>query len=171
MNRAALYALMAGGLVVAMAGGTGAVIKNTINETPAQATDTLARTIWGEARSETVAGMEAVANVVMNRVRLTEYKKGKFWWGRGVTGVCRAPLQFSCWNLNDPNRAKLLAVTSNDSKFRVCLDIAARAVSGALRDNTNGADHYHTRSISPAWSRGKRPVATIGSHIFFKLEA
>ncbi|NUB15472.1 cell wall hydrolase, partial [Azospirillum brasilense] len=33
-----------------------------------QAIDTLARTLWGEARGESVRAMEAVAAVVMNRV-------------------------------------------------------------------------------------------------------
>ena len=37
--------------------------------------DTLARTIWGEARGEGSAGMQAVANVVMNRAAIGG------WWG------------------------------------------------------------------------------------------
>jgi len=31
------------------------------------------------------------------------------------------------------------------------------------------ANHYHTKRVSPYWSKGKRPVATIGNHLFFKL--
>ena len=43
--------------------------------------DLLARTIWGEARGEGQTGMQAVANVIMNRV-----KKGG-WWGATVQDV------------------------------------------------------------------------------------
>lgn len=43
--------------------------KPVMNNDRAVAIDTLARTIWGEARGESQTGQEAVANVVVNRVR------------------------------------------------------------------------------------------------------
>ena len=45
------------------------------------AADTLARTIWGEARNESDTGMEAVAMVVLNRVAHAQKAGGKYWWG------------------------------------------------------------------------------------------
>lgn len=62
--------------------------------------DILARTLWGEARGEGLAGQIAVAWTIRNRVN---DGKAKSWWGEGYAGVCQAPYQFSCWNKNDPN--------------------------------------------------------------------
>ena len=134
------------------------------------AIDVLARTIWGEARSEGVRGMEAVACVVANRVAVARAHGGSYWWGGDVAQVCLKPFQFSCWNANDPNRPKLLAVTSDNVIFATCLRIARRCVYGVLPDATNGATHYHTQDILPHWAKGQKPVAAIGHHIFYRLE-
>src|SRR3546814_9989229 len=111
--------------------------------------DLLARTIWGEARGEPVRGMEAVAAVVMNRVA----RPG--WWGRTVASVCTKAYQFACWNEDDPNRAKLLAVTDADPIFAIARRIARRAVAGTLDDPPVGATHYPAVSILPRWAAGK----------------
>ena len=131
--------------------------------------DVLARTIWGEARNEGQAGMEAVACVVLNRVAVAK-KHGGYWWGRDVASVCLKPFQFSCWNMNDPNRPRLIAVTEKNIYFATCLRIARRAVAGSLADATCGATHYHTVDILPRWAVGQMPCARIGHHIFYKLE-
>src|SRR3546814_5919032 len=95
------------------------------------AIDVLARTVWGEARGESVRGMEAVASVVVNRVRRA-IARGGYWWGNDVVGVCLKPCQFSCWNDGDPNRDKLLADGPGDPVFDICLRIARQAVAGTL---------------------------------------
>ncbi|MBU6234525.1 MAG: cell wall hydrolase [Alphaproteobacteria bacterium] len=133
------------------------------------AVDILARTIWGEARNEGTKGMEAVASVVLNRVAVAAAHNG-YWWGRDVAGVCQKPFQFSCWNTNDPNREKLLAVTDRNIHFATALRIARRAVSGVLPDSTGGATHYHTLDILPHWAEGQMPCAVIGHHKFYRLE-
>lgn len=127
------------------------------------AIDILARTLWGEARGEGSAGMQAVANVVMNRV----LRGG--WWGTDIVSVCRKPYQFSCWNTGDPNRAAAAAVDGRDLYFATALRLARRAVLGALPDITGGADHYHAAGAGPVWSRGETPTAVIGRHIFYNL--
>ncbi|VVO24210.1 hypothetical protein PS723_04459 [Pseudomonas fluorescens] len=66
--------------------------------------DILARTLWGEARGEGLAGQIAVAWTIRNRVN---DGKAKSWWGEGYAGVCLKAWQFSCWNKNDPNYAYL----------------------------------------------------------------
>lgn len=123
--------------------------------------DILARTLYGEARGESVRGIEAVAAVVINRVR----RAG--WWGDSVETVCRKPWQFSCWNEGDPNRTRLEKVDESDRVFRICVRIARRAIAGTLDDPTGGATHYHTRSISPAWAKALHPCAEIGGHLFY----
>jgi N-acetylmuramoyl-L-alanine amidase len=125
--------------------------------------DTLARTIWGEARNQGVNGMAAVAAVIINRV------KHPGWWGSGITGVCRAPMQFSCWNESDPNRAKLIRVDREDTRFVEASTIAELAAKKLLVDPTGGANHYHTHSVHPKWARGEEPTVIIGDHRFYRL--
>lgn len=135
----------------------------------ALAVDTLARTIWGEARGESQSGMEAVGCVVQNRVAVAQ-AKGGYWWGNDIIKVCQKPFQFSCWNANDPNRLRLMGVTERNIQFATCLRIARRVVHGRIPDITGGATHYHASDIFPHWAVGQKPVATIGHHIFYKLE-
>lgn len=130
-------------------------------------TDILAKTIWGEARGETLAGQEAIAMVILNRVKVSKEHGGKYWWGGNVAEVCQKPWQFSCWNTNDPNYRKLLRVNETDPTYATCKRIAKRALAGLLEDKTSGATHYHTKSIIPKWSVGKIPCAEIGSHVFY----
>ncbi len=133
------------------------------------AVDVLARTIWGEARAESLEGMEAVASVVLNRVRVAQARGGKYWWGNDIISVCQKPYQFSCWNRSDPNYRKLIAVTEQDKKFVTCQRISRRAVNNVLPDRTKGATHYHADYVSPYWAEGEEPVIIIGRHIFYKL--
>ena len=132
--------------------------------------ETLARTLWGEARGEGSAGMQAVANVVLNRVKVAQEKEG-FWWGNNIIQVCQKPYQFSCWNRTDPNFQKLLEVDSKNLYFATALRLARRAVYGCLVDLSKGADHYHAAGITPFWAKNEKLVAVIGKHIFYKLEA
>lgn len=130
------------------------------------AVDVLARTIWGEARGESVRGKEAVALVVMNRLAVAKVK-GRHWWGNCVVSICQKPFQFSCWNANDPNRPKLERVDISDRNFRCCLRIARRALAHSLEDVTLGATHYHTKSCLPVWAKGVVPCTEIGNHLFY----
>ncbi|MBO6808833.1 cell wall hydrolase [Thalassospira sp.] len=129
--------------------------------------EVLARTLYGEARGEELAGIEAVASVILNRVAFAK-RRGRYWWGNDVKSVCLKPAQFSCWNKADPNRKKLLALSPRDPAYRLCKRIAKRAVAGELPDQTDGATHYHTHAVDPFWARGHVPVAEIGNHLFYK---
>lgn len=130
--------------------------------------DVLARTLWGEARGEGTAGMEAVACVVLNRVQMAE-REGRYWWGNNVIQVCQKPYQFSCWNRSDPNFRKLQAADEKDLYFATARRIAARALIGKLPDTTCGATHYHAAGMTPYWAKTETPVAVIGKHIFYRL--
>lgn len=130
--------------------------------------DTLARSIWGEARDEGAEGMEAVASVILNRVKVAE-EKGRYWWGNNIIQVAQKPYQFSCWNRSDPNFKKLREVDETDADFLTALRIARLAVSGDLQDSTNGATHYHAVLISPYWAKGEKPIASVGNHRFYNL--
>lgn len=131
--------------------------------------DVLARTLWGEARGEGVAGMEAVACVILNRVAFAQMRGG-YWWGTNIISVCQKPYQFSCWNRSDPNYRRVQAVTEkSDIHFATAVRIARRAIAGTLEDPTGAATHYHTRDILPDWARGQEPSAVIGRHMFYRL--
>ncbi|MFA5124132.1 cell wall hydrolase [Zavarzinia sp.] len=136
--------------------------------------DTLARTLWGEARGEGVPGMTAIAAVVLNRAlasaRRVACGQSALWWGGpSVASVCRAPWQFSCWNVGDPNRVALLALAPDAASLLPARTIADAALDGRAGDPTAGSDHYHARGTKPAWARGRRPLVTIGRHLFYRL--
>lgn len=129
----------------------------------------IALTIWGEARGEGSTGMQAVGNVIMNRV-----KSGTTWWGENPRAVCLHPDQFSCWNENDPNRAQMIKV--GEAKFvdpivDMAQTLASMALSDALPDVTFGATSYYDRRMSspPDWATGKAPCAEIGHHLFYRV--
>jgi len=131
-----------------------------------RALDVLARTVYGEARGERIAGKEAVAAVIMNRVRRAR-KRGGYWWGADVESVCTKPWQFSCWNRSDPNRDRILAAGPENSTFQSCLRVARRALEGRIEDPTDGATHYHNTRVRPHWAKGRQPSAEIGRHLFY----
>ena len=125
---------------------------------------TLAMTLWGEARGEGRAGMEAVACVIGNRVRRNWRQKA------GYVAVCRDKWQFSCWNANDPNLARMEAQRRNpDALFQLALEVAERQIRNALPDMTFGATHYYAVSLRnpPFWANNKQPCYQLGNHLFF----
>ncbi len=130
--------------------------------------DVLARTIWGEARGEGSTGMQAVACVILNRVKIARKMAG-YWWGKDIIDVCQKPYQFSCWNKSDPNFKVILDIDQTNLEFNTAMRIARRAVHNVLTDITRGATHYHAAGISPFWSKNNKPVTVIGNHIFYKL--
>lgn len=131
--------------------------------------DTLARTIYGEARSEGYQGMLAVGWVVRNRADAPS------WWGKSVSEVCRKRLQFSCWNEDDPNLPLLKAATLEDPAFRTAYRAALGAYDRAEKDPTNGATHYVTtakpsfaKTWPPSWTLSMVPRGTVGAHMFYR---
>ena len=121
-----------------------------------------ARLIYGEARGTSKEEQIAVAYVVRNR----SLKPG--WWGRNVREVILARKQFSCFNAGDPNFARLLTVPVTDAMFLRCAGIAGLALAGAIPDTTDGADHYHSRDVSPDWARAMRRTHETASFIFYR---
>lgn len=128
--------------------------------------DVLARTIYGEARGEPVRGKEAVACVILNRVRRAR-RRGGYWWGSDLIEVCHKPWQFSCWNEDDPNLEKILKVDAANSVFKTCKRVARRALGGSIKDPTDGATHYHAIGVEPPWAKGRGVSAAIGRHVFY----
>jgi N-acetylmuramoyl-L-alanine amidase len=124
--------------------------------------DTLARTVWAEARGEQFLGQRAVANVVINR---WETDEGQFKRDDTIAMACLRPNQFSCWNAADPNFEEMQTISFGARSFRTAMRAALEAFDEP--DLTEGARHYHTAGVSPEWSKRREPVVVIGKHYFF----
>jgi spore germination cell wall hydrolase CwlJ-like protein len=126
----------------------------------------LARTIYGEARGELyeygIVSLIAVANVALNRRRKN--------FASTIRDVCLAPLQFSCWNKNDPNLDKVKNVTADCCIFRKCLYVAENVLEDRWPDLTDGCDHYHNRDLKPYWAAYLKPKRIFGRHYFYNLK-
>ena len=120
-------------------------------------TKIVAITILAEARGEGQGGMYAVGAVIAQRAF-----EGK----RTPTEVCLKKWQFSCWNgkrLKDLEH--LLKVPQADYAINL-----AKNIKLLSRDYVGYANHYHNNKIKPPyWAKGKKPIKTIGNHIFYKL--
>ena len=129
-----------------------------------QEIDIVAATLWGEARNQGEQGMRAVASVIENR-RQKGYRHKT-----SAAAVCLDPWQFSCWNANDPNLARMRRLASQpDAQYLLARQIAAEVQQRTLDDITRKARHYYAASLRPPayWSRGKTPCVVIGDHLFF----
>ncbi|MEQ9347752.1 MAG: cell wall hydrolase [Thalassospira sp.] len=122
--------------------------------------DILARTIFGEAKANSTADAEAIANVVMNRCMLPN-------WPSTPAEVCQQAWQFSCWNTNDPNRARIM--NASGDWFKKCQSIARKAVTAGTHDMTNRATHYCTPTVKTKtyWAKDKQPCYQTDGHLFF----
>lgn len=126
----------------------------------------VALTIWGEARGEPAEGILGVAWVIKNR------QDHPRWWGADWKSVCLKPWQFSCWNLDDPNRAEMLTTAEQSQSYPSCLAVA-NEVMGAEppADPTGGADSYFAVSIpTPVWAEASAFTRRIGTQRFYKVE-
>lgn len=128
--------------------------------------DILARTLYGEAERDDGADAIAIAWVVMNRVALPN-------WPDTVAAVCLQPWQFSCWNQNDPNRARIMAASDADPWLQTCRRIAGDVMKRAILDPTKRSTHYYATWMKtpPSWAKGHVPVhetpAGRYNHVFF----
>ncbi len=122
--------------------------------------DTLARTLYGEAKANDVADAEAIACVIMNRVG---YRN----WPSSPAAVCKQAWQFSCWNQNDPNLSRIMSASGK--WFDKCCAIANLAVEGRLVDPTETATHYLTPAVRSKtfWAKGKAHCYETAGHVFF----
>lgn len=115
----------------------------------------LARVIHDEARGESTRGMQAVAHVVLNRVKNKNYPDTicsvVYQKHRGVcqfSGMCK-------------KKTKRFDAEALNVAYRV-LDLKD------LKDPTRGATHFHNVTVTPSWSAIYARTARIGSHTFYK---
>jgi spore germination cell wall hydrolase CwlJ-like protein len=147
--------------------------EQTMNIASVHDMETLARSIWGEARGESEEGQAAVAWVMRNRVRaaqafIARQKRAHPLFGDGtIVGACRAPRQFSAWNVDDANRAKLFQLGFEDAAYCRAFAVGCQVWGALVKDPTDGATHYHRHDIEPIWAKSLKPTALIGAHMFY----
>lgn len=119
----------------------------------------LTEALYFEARGESIKGQFAVAEVILNRVDSGLYP-------RSVCGVVKQRGSGACAfsYVCDGNSDKMRDRASRDRAAR----IARVMLDGAPRLLTEGATHFHTRSVRPGWARKFRHTATIGAHVFYR---
>jgi spore germination cell wall hydrolase CwlJ-like protein len=128
--------------------------------TSARELDCLAKGAYFEARGEGTAGMEAVAQVIVNRARHPSFPKticGVIYEGAGKGRGCQ--FSFAC----DGSMRKGVSGPMWDRARQ----IAARTLEGEVRSPVGTATFFHATRISPNW-RGLTRVATIGRHVFYR---
>lgn len=124
----------------------------------------LSLNIFHEARSESKAGQRAVASVTLNRVASKRYPNNicdvvyEKRWDRIRK---RYVGQFSWTEFDRPPKLK------SKAWFRAW-KIAEEAYKEKDKQQLKGAVFYHAKYIKPSWARKKKPIARIGSHIFYK---
>lgn len=134
---------------------------------------------YGEARGEGEEGMKGVINVMNNRTKIGG-------WFKDIDNLKEYSLyhqvilrafQFSCFNMNDPNRKSLEEIAFNFSEslgiynpLPIAYNLSVQCVEGHLEDNTVGATFYHNKHMDPYPSWAKKFVKTveIKNHVFYK---
>ena len=115
----------------------------------------LAYAVYFEAQGETRLGQLAVAQVVLNRLRVPAYPKT-------ICSVIADRGQFP-WTTGD--------LTIRDAaRFRIAWSVALHMMAGIFTDPTRGATHFYApaRVGAPAWATPEAYLLTIGGHRFFR---
>lgn len=135
---------------------------NDISSSFSRAVHCLAQTISYEAGNEPLTGQEAVAQVVLNRVRHSAYPSticGVVYQGAARKTGC----QFSFTCDGSLGRARSLESMSRSRA------IAIEMLDGKSSRLVGGATHYHAYYVSPYWAPTLIKVKTIGAHIFYRM--
>ena len=121
----------------------------------------LAEAIYFESRGEPIAGQIAVAEVVLNRVDDHNFPGtvcGVTRQGAGSGRGCQ--FSYACDGNSDVMKSQVSRERSQ-KLARLMLDGRARTV-------TDGATYFHTRAVSPGWSRKFSRTTAIGHHVFYR---
>jgi spore germination cell wall hydrolase CwlJ-like protein len=137
--------------------------------------ETLALTLWGEARGEPILGKLAIACVVRNRSLARHLT---------IKETCLQPMQFSCFTPKGGKtnygfvKKKAEAILKHDTAamsdpaWLECQWIALGVLQFKVRDITGGADHYMTTDLyeskPPKWASKMKVAYTNGEHTFLR---
>jgi len=121
----------------------------------------LAEALYFEARGESVRGMFAVGEVIMNRVDSARFPStlcGVINQGTGRQFACQ--FTYTCDGAAE--------VIHEPAAWERVGKVARLMMDGAPRQLTDGATYYHTRAVNPRWARVFPRTAAIGAHYFYR---
>ena len=122
----------------------------------------LAEAIYFEARGESIEGQYAVGEVIINRVLSDKFPNsvcGVISEGANRLNACQ--FSYNCdGKLETINEKKIYGRILKLSK--ILLEPSARFLTG-------GATFYHSKFVSPSWSKKFLKTNEIGNHVFYKL--
>jgi len=137
----------------------------------------MALNVYHESRSDNLAGMFAVSDVVLNRVRdsrwpdtpcgvVTDAKYSKWWkeqHGKDVPVRHKCQFSWFCDGKND--------TPTDVESWRRAQTVAYQILNrDMMRGITEGATHYHATYVDPSWNKRFRTIGRIGAHIFYRAE-
>ena len=124
--------------------------------------DCLTQAVYYEARGEGRAGMQAVAQVVLNRARHAAFPRticGVVYQGAARRTGCQ--FSFTC---NGAMRGRV-----QQGAWDRARNIASAALSGHVFAPVGNATHFHTTAVSPGWRGALVRVGQVGSHVFYRF--
>lgn len=120
------------------------------------AEQTIAATLWHEARGEGCEGIKAVASVIVNRADNS---------GKSLVHECLRPKQFSCWNGRKPS----VPDNAKGKVWNYCLKIARQMCNDTFVPTIDATHYYNPSLCSPSWGRKMHDVTFIGQHKFGRV--
>lgn len=121
----------------------------------------MAEALYFEARGESVKGIFAVAEVIINRAKSAQFPNsicGVITQGAHRHNACQ--FSYKCDGIADN-------IHERDA-YRQVAKIAQLAMQQSVPKVTEGALYYHTNAVSPKWSRVFERTASIGVHYFYR---
>ena len=121
----------------------------------------MAQAIYYEAAREPLRGQQAVAQVVLNRMRHPAYPKsvcGVVFQGAARATGCQ--FTFTC----DGS----LRWAPQVDLWRRAEDVAKRALAGYVDKDVGSATHYHANYVAPYWAPTLVKMTQVGAHIFYR---
>src|SRR5579859_3462467 len=121
----------------------------------------MTQAIYYEAAREPVRGQQAVAQVVLNRVRHPAYPKsicGVVYQGSARPTGCQ--FTFTCDGA--------LRWQPQATLWRQSQDVARRALAGFVDKEVGSATHYHAAYVAPYWAPTLVKMTQVGQHIFYR---
>ncbi len=136
-------------------------VLNTDADDAARAQRCLSQAVYYESAREPRLGQEAVAQVVLNRVRHPAYPKsvcGVVYQGAARATGCQ--FTFTC----DGS----LRWAPEPGLWAQAQAVAKRALAGHVAKNVGSATHYHASYVAPYWAPTLVKMAQVGAHIFYR---
>ena len=138
-------------------------VTSNSSDDASRAAECLTAAVYYEARSQSVEGQRAVAQVVLNRVRDRAFPNsvcGVVYQGAERRTGCQ--FSFTCdGSMNRPRES---------GAWDRARAVAAAALDGSVYAPVGAATSFHTTSILPWWASSLARITTVGAHVFYRWQ-